>query len=177
MAPHSSTLAWKIPWMEEPGRLQSIALQSQTRLSDFTFTIRFHSLEKEMATHSIILAWRIPGMGEPGGLLSMGSHRVGHDWSDLAAAAPAAASDLKAWILIQAQLVTSAMTVSKPFGSHFLSLYLEEIQFKGFLTSLQSLEFSIYKSKAYWLKMCWEINLIFMKHFVKCKLYIESPSV
>ena len=57
------------------------------RLSDFTFTFHFHALEKEMATHSSVLAWRIPGLGEPGGLLSMGSHRVGHDWSDLAAAA------------------------------------------------------------------------------------------
>ena len=56
------------------------------RLKDFTFTFHCHALEKEMATHSSILAWRIPGMGEPGGLLSMGSHRVGHDWSDLAAA-------------------------------------------------------------------------------------------
>ena len=46
-----------------------------------------HALEKEMATHSSILAWRIPGTEEPGGLLSMGSHRVGHDWSDLEAAA------------------------------------------------------------------------------------------
>ena len=57
--------------------------KSQTRLSDFTFTFHFPALEKEMATHSSILAWRIPGMGEPGGLPSMGSHRVGHDWSDL----------------------------------------------------------------------------------------------
>ena len=87
MAPHSSTLALKIPWMEEPGRLQSMGLLSQTRLSDFTFTFHFHALEKEMATHSSVLAWRIPGTGEPGGLPSMGSHRVGHDWSDLAAAA------------------------------------------------------------------------------------------
>ena len=63
--------------------------EGQTRLSDFTFTFHFHALEKEMATHSSFLAWRIPGMGEPGGLLSMGSHRVGHDWSDLAAAAAA----------------------------------------------------------------------------------------
>ena len=55
---------------------------SQTRLSDFTFTFHFHALEEEMATHSRILAWRIPGTGEPGGLPSMGSHRVGHDWSD-----------------------------------------------------------------------------------------------
>ena len=62
-------------------------VKSWTRLSDFTFTFHFHALEKEMTTHSIVLAWRIPGTGEPGGLLSMGSHRVGHDWSDLAAAA------------------------------------------------------------------------------------------
>ena len=61
--------------------------KSRTWLSDFTFTFHFHALEKEMATHSSVLAWRIPGMGEPGGLPSMGSHRVGHDWSDLAAAA------------------------------------------------------------------------------------------
>ena len=64
--------------------------KSQTWLSDFTFTLHFHALEKAMATHSSVLAWRIPGMGEPGGLLSMGSHRVRHDWSDLAAAAAAA---------------------------------------------------------------------------------------
>ena len=61
--------------------------KSKTQLSDFTFTFHFHSLEKEMATHSSVLAWRIPGMGEPGGVPSLGSHRVGHDWSDLAAAA------------------------------------------------------------------------------------------
>ena len=61
--------------------------KSRTRLSDFTFTFHFHALEKKMATHSSILAWRIPGTGEPVGLPSMGSHRVGHDWSDLAAAA------------------------------------------------------------------------------------------
>ena len=77
MAPHSSTLAWKIPWMEEPGRLQSMG---SLRVGHyFTFTFHFQALEKEMATHSSLLAWRIPGMGEPGGLLSMGSHRVRHD--------------------------------------------------------------------------------------------------
>ena len=59
---------------------------SQTRLSDFTFTFHFHALEKEMATHSSVLAWRNPGMGGPDGLPSMGSHRVRHDRSDLAAA-------------------------------------------------------------------------------------------
>ena len=63
--------------------------ESRTRLSDFTFTFHFHALEKEMATHSSILAWRIPGTGEPGGLPSMGSHRVGHNLRDLAAAAAA----------------------------------------------------------------------------------------
>ena len=61
--------------------------KSRTWLSAFTFTFHFYALEKEMATHSSVLAWRIPGMGEPGGLPSMGSHRVGHDWSNLAAAA------------------------------------------------------------------------------------------
>ena len=79
MAPHSNTLAWKIPWMEEPARLQSIGSQSQTRLSNFSFTFHFHVLEKEMATHSSVLAWRILGMGEPGGLRSLGSRRVGHN--------------------------------------------------------------------------------------------------
>ena len=79
MAHHSSTVAWKIPWMEEPGRLQSMGLLSRTRLSNFTFTFHFHALEKEMATLSNVLAWRIPGTAGPGGLPSMGSHRVGHD--------------------------------------------------------------------------------------------------
>ena len=88
MAPHSCTLclenamdggAWKAV-------VHGVA-KGWTQLSDFTFTFHFHALEKEMATHSSVLAWRIPGSGEPGGLPSMGSHRVGHDWSDLAAAA------------------------------------------------------------------------------------------
>ena len=133
MAPHSSTLAWKIPWTEEPGRLQSMGSRRvghdwATSLSLFTFMhwrrkwqptpvflpgesqgqgslvgcclwdhteldtterlhFHFHALEKEMATYSSVLTWRIPGTGEPGGLPSMGSYRVGHNWSDLAAAA------------------------------------------------------------------------------------------
>ena len=61
--------------------------KSRTRLSDFTFAFHLRALEKEMATHSSVLAWRIPGTGEPGRLPSMGSHRVGHDWRNLAAAA------------------------------------------------------------------------------------------
>ena len=88
MAPHSSTLAWKIPWTEEPGRLQSMELLRvghdwATSLSLFTFM----HWRKDMATHSSVLAWRIRRTVEPGGLTSMGSHRVGHDRSDLAAAA------------------------------------------------------------------------------------------
>ena len=63
-----------------------------TRLSDFTFTFHFHALEKEMATHSSTVAWKIPRTRKPGGLPSMGSHRVGHDWSNLAAAAAAVGS-------------------------------------------------------------------------------------
>ena len=79
MAPHSSTLAWKISWTEEPGGLQSV----ESLKVDTTERLHFHfslsSLEKEMAAHSSVLAWRIPGTGEPGGLLSLGSHRVGHE--------------------------------------------------------------------------------------------------
>ena len=77
MAPRSSTLAWKIPWMEEPGGLQSMG--SLRVRHDFTFTFHFHALEKEMATHFSVLAWRIPGTEELGRRPSMGSHRVGHD--------------------------------------------------------------------------------------------------
>ena len=80
MANHSSTLAWKNPmdggaWQVE---VHGVA-KSIIRLSDFTFTFHFHTLEKEMATHSSVLAWRIPGTGEPGGLPFVGLHRVGHD--------------------------------------------------------------------------------------------------
>ena len=86
MATHSSVLAWRIPWMEKPGILpmdggvHGVA-QSQTRLSDFTFTFHFSlsCIGEGMATHSSVLARKIPGTVEPGGLPSMGSHRVGHD--------------------------------------------------------------------------------------------------
>ena len=85
MAPHSSTLAWKIPWVEEPSRLQSMgSLRVRhdwaTSLSFFT---SMHWRRKWQPT-PVFLPWRIPGTGEPGGLPSMGSHRVGHNWSDLA---------------------------------------------------------------------------------------------
>ena len=77
MALHSSSLAWKIPWAEEPGGLQSkgsLRVDMTERLH-----FHFHALEREVANHSSVAAWRIPGTGEPGGLPSMGSHRVGHD--------------------------------------------------------------------------------------------------
>ena len=79
MVTHSSTLAWKIPWTKEPGRLQSTGSLSRAQLTDFTFTFHFNALEKEIATHSSVLAWRIPGMVESGGLPSMGSQKVRHD--------------------------------------------------------------------------------------------------
>ena len=75
LAPHSSTLAWKMPRTEEPGRLQSTG----SLRVDMTERLHFHALEKEMAAHSSVLAWRVPGTGEPVGLPSMGSHGVGHD--------------------------------------------------------------------------------------------------
>ena len=72
---------------KQPSVLTLAYTKSQTRLSGFTFTFHVHALEKAMAAHSSVLAWRIPGTGEPGGLPSVGSHRVGHDWSDSTAAA------------------------------------------------------------------------------------------
>ena len=94
--------------------------QSRTRLSDFTFTFHFHVLEKAMATHSIALAWRIPGTGEPGGLPSMGSHRVRHDWSDLAAAA----ARYNVALVPTAQQSESAIRVCA-LGCPVLSVYTE----------------------------------------------------
>jgi len=76
--------------------------------SDFTFTFHFHALEKEMATHSNFLAWRIPGTAEPCRLLSMGSHRVRHDWCNLAAVAAVAP-----WAFLIAQLVNNLPTVQE----------------------------------------------------------------
>ena len=97
MAPHSSTPAWKIPWTEEPGRLQSmgslrVGHDWATSLSLSTF---MHGRRKWQPTP--VFAWRIPGTGEPCGLPSMGSHRVGHDWSDLAAAAAAVFEWMNIW--------------------------------------------------------------------------------
>ena len=79
MGPHSRTLAWKIPWVEEPGGLLSRGREELDATERLPFHFSLSRLEKEMATHSSVLAWRIPGTGEAGGLPSMGSHRVGHD--------------------------------------------------------------------------------------------------
>ena len=82
MATHSSTLAWKIPWAEEPSRLQSTG---SLRVGH-DWATSLSRIGEGNGSPLSVLAWRIPGTGEPGGLPSMGSHRVGHDWSDLAAA-------------------------------------------------------------------------------------------
>ena len=92
--------------------------KSWTGLNDFTFIFHFHALEKEMATHSSVLAWRIPGTGEPGGLPSMGWHRVGHNWNDLAAAAaaiPMAGTSLQSLLLVS---WTFIMTLNKLILAH-----------------------------------------------------------
>ena len=83
---------------------------AKSRTLDFTFTFHFHALKKEMATHSSVLAWRILGMGEPGGLLSMGLHRVRHDWSDLAAAAAADSGIVSHWL----RSASSVVLVHRP---------------------------------------------------------------
>ena len=114
MAPHSSTLAWKIPWIEGPGWLRSMGSLSQIQLSDFTFTFHFHALEKAMATHSSVLAWRIPGTEVPSGLPSMGSHRVRHDWSDLAAAAAAEGYGNQDWPIHSSILAWRFPLTKKP---------------------------------------------------------------
>ena len=140
--PYSSTLAWKIPWTEEPGGLQSMGSLGVrhdwvTSLSLFTF--HFYALEKEMATHSSVLPWRIPGTWEPGGLPSMGSHRVGHDWSDLAAAAAAEGLQYASLIYWNLHLSNTEKSNSKfvPKKFHFLFsfcmiifMYINEMIYK-----------------------------------------------
>ena len=99
--------------------------KSRTRLSNFTFTFHFHVLEKEMATHSSVLAWRIPGTGEPGGLPSMGSHRVGHNWSDLAAVAAAASTSLSH--IYRSKIcgtLLSVMWMGGEFGGGWIHVYV-----------------------------------------------------
>ena len=166
MAPHSSTLAWKIPWTEEPGRLQPMgSLRVGHDWSNFTFTFHFHALEKEMAAHSSVLAWRIPGIGEPGGLPSMGSHRVGHDWSDLAAAAAAAATIHTHKVLLghsaaipswkpspwQTQiLLLYLITTALSFKISWIKATIHHILFRVWLLSLRTFRITVF----------WDINII-----------------
>ena len=110
--------------------------KSWTRLSNFPFTFHFRALEKEMATHSSVLAWRIPGTREPGGLPSMGWHRVGHDWSDLAAAA--AAHSLSWWYYLT--ISSSAARFSFYLQSFSASGSFPMSQF--FASGIQSIEAS-----------------------------------
>ena len=107
MTPHSSTLAWKIPWTEELVGCSPWGCEE----SDTTERLHFHALEKETATHSSVLAWRIPGMAEPGRLPSMGSHRVGHDWSKLAAAAAVGNNVIRFYYSVQFSSVAYSIII------------------------------------------------------------------
>ena len=156
MAPHSSTVAWKIPWMEEPGGLQSMgSLRSWTRLSDFTFTFHFHALEKEMAAHSSVLAWRIPWMEKPGGLPSMGLHRVGHDWSDLAGSR---------WINIEQGCISLMFSFFLTQGqgdcSHLTEIYLQHRitrEMKFIWNDLLVSQFNILLFTRYFFSSSWHV--------------------
>ena len=120
--------------------------KSQTRLSNFTFTFHFHALEKEMATHSSVLAWRIPGTGAPGGLPSTGSHRVGHDWLDLAAAAAGLPFPFSFGLSFELQTVFTAAEMMKVFTWWFnadsqnerKTVLLNELQTKRSLKNIGS---------------------------------------
>ena len=105
MAPHSSTLAWKIPWMEEPGRLQSMGLLRvghdwETSLWLFTFM----PWRRNWQPTPVFLPGESQGWGSLVGCRLWGSHRVGHDWSDLAAAA---AASLWMWFPLVVDLCSS----------------------------------------------------------------------
>ena len=132
--------------------------RSRTRLSDLTFTFHFHAFEKEMATHSSVLAWRTSGTGESGGLPSIGSHRVGHDWGNLAAAAAVFAEEerererhlkgFSQWHLFYGPMKlryeigqgvqTSSKAQTLPPSCLFLSHVKNELALLGWRDSLQS---------------------------------------
>ena len=137
--------------------------KSWTRLSNFTFTFHFHALEKEMASHSSILAWRIPGMGEPGGLPSMGSHRVIHDWSDLAAAA---AGEIKGFNVYINKSHTYVLWFHKREYDYLIwSSLILKCLFSVFFSSSKELLFN-------WLRnnLAWSFNLwkkLLLKLFLK----------
>ena len=121
-------------------------VKSQTPLSKFTFTFHFHALEKEMATHSSVLAWRIPGTEEPSGLLSLGSHRVGHDWSDAAAAAAVLCLALYiAYLFSTHSNPRSNLGVWCYWWPHFTNKKIHEVESVAHLKSLFSAKSCYYK--------------------------------
>ena len=129
--------------------------KSRTRLSDFTFTFHFHALEKEMATHSSVLAWRTPGTGEPGGLPSMGSHRVGHDWSDLAAAAAAAAASTKK----KFKSLALCRKNNRGYGRRIFPMILHKSEFLYPLKASEIVRGKSYENHVWWI----------LSHFKKLK--------
>ena len=167
MAVHSSTLAWKIPWMEKPGRLQSMGSLrvGHKSLSDFTFTFHFPALEKEMATHSSVLAWWIPRAGEPGGLPSMGSHRVGHDWSDLAVVAAAACIITELHVYMYINKLKTVLKIK--FTQHLLTLcvscWLNRILFH-----------SLSPRSSGWLVLA-QLRVLPLNQLVLALIYSKSP--
>ena len=129
--------AW---WAAVPG-----VAKSRTRLSDFTFTFHFHALEEEMATHSSVLAWRIPGTGEPGGLRSMGSHRVGRDGCNLAAAdwSPLGSSAhgiFQARILEWCHFPGQGILLTQGWNQHLLSMKKTHLTWNGTASSTEGSE-------------------------------------
>ena len=124
--------------------------KSRTWLSDFTFSFHFPALEKEMATHSSVLAWRIPGTGEPGGLPSMGSHRVGHDWSHLAAAAAVC-------MLIPNSLVLP-LFLGQLFSPGFAALKIIDVsEQQGYTAEHRELS-PLFCNNPYWTIICKKVN-------------------
>ena len=127
---HQGSSLWPLPWVGSPllapgrqGGLACCNLRGRKE-SDTTEWLNWTELinteEKEMATHSGILAWRMPGTEEPGGLLSMGSHRVGHDWSNLGAAA---AMNIEAHTSFQIRILSGYMSRSRIVGSYGNSIF------------------------------------------------------
>jgi len=109
-------------------------LEESDTTERLTFTFPFHALEKEMATHSSVLAWRIPGTGEPGGPPSMGSHRVGHDWSDLAAVAAASAPCGSSMVWLMEEVIPGQRQCSLPGTADFVSSYYGGPPISSFLS-------------------------------------------